>query len=165
MTFNQFQEFVAANIDWFRGRLRETDSSLLQVEQALGVELPDSVKWLLKEHGYWHGTGVSNLEGTVRDTLDARRHLALPNRFVVLNNFQDGGLILIDTGEETSSGEFAMYWVGMEDVGNPPRLEGNPRYGSFGDYVKDRLPSEQGLIEPDYVHYDPANFPEGRGDG
>ena len=165
MTFHQFQEFVAANIDWFRGRLPETESSLQHVEQALGVELPGSVKWLLKEHGYWHGTGVSNLEDAVKDTLDARRHLALPGRFVVLDNFQDGGIILLDTGEETSSGEFAMYWVGMEDLGNPPRLEGNTRYDSFGEYVKARLPSKQDFIEPRYVRYDPADYPEGRGDG
>src|SRR5437867_7932442 len=124
MKFNQFQDFVAGNIEWFHGRFPETESSLQQVEQALGVELPASAKWLLKEHGYWHGTGVSNLEDAVKDTLDARRYHGLPTRFVVLDNFQDGGIILIDTGEETSSGEFAMYWVGMEDLGNPPLLEG-----------------------------------------
>jgi hypothetical protein len=165
MTFHQFQDFVAGNIDWFRGRMPETDSSLKHAELSLGVELPSSVKWLLKEHGYWHGTGVSNLEDAVKDTLDARHHLALPGRFVVLDNFQDGGIILIDTGEETSSGEFAMYWVGMQDLGKPPRLEGNTRYDSFGDYVKDQLLSKQDCIEPRFVRYDPAEFPEGRGDG
>jgi hypothetical protein len=165
MKFNQFQDFVAGNIEWFHGRFPETESSLQQVEQALGVELPASAKWLLKEHGYWHGTGVSNLEDAVKDTLDARRYHGLPTRFVVLDNFQDGGIILIDTGEETSSGEFAMYWVGMEDLGNPPLLEGNTRYDSFGDYVKDQLPSKQAFIEPRYIRYDPADYPEGRGDG
>lgn len=164
MTFLQFQDFVAANVDWFRGRLPETESSLKEAEKVLGVELPCSVKWLLKEHGYWHGTGVSNLENAVTDTLDARRHLALPSRWVVLDNFQDGGLILIDAAAETSRGEFAMYWVGMEDLGNPPRLEGNTRYESFGDYVKDRLPSVKNFIEARYVRYHAADFPEGRGD-
>jgi hypothetical protein len=165
MTFHQFQEFVATNIDWFHGRLPETDSSLHQVEDSLGVQLPGSLKWLLKEQGYWHGTGVSNLNDAVKDTLDARRHLALPNRFVILENLQDGGVILIDTGEVASSGESPLYWVGMEDLGNPPRLEGNTRYDSFGDYVKGRLPSVQDFIEDRYARYDPAHFPEGRGDG
>jgi hypothetical protein len=165
MTFNQFQDFVAANIDWFRGRLPETESSLQLVEQTLGIKLPGSVKWLLKEHGYWHGTGVSNLEDAVKDTLDARRHLDLPARFLMLDNFQDGGVILIDTSEETSSDEFAMYWVGMEDLGNPPRLEGNTRYDSFGDFVKDQLPAKQAFIEPRYIRYDPADYPEGKVDG
>lgn len=36
MTFHQFQDFVAANIDWFHGRLPETDSSLQQVEGRAG---------------------------------------------------------------------------------------------------------------------------------
>jgi hypothetical protein len=165
MTLHEFQDFVAVNIDWFRGRLPETDSSLQQVERTLGVELPGSLKWLLSEHGYWHGTGVSNLEDTVKDTLDARQHLSLPNKFVVLENFQDGGVILIDADEVTSSGESPLYWVGMEDLGNPPQLEGNTRFDSFGDYVKDRLPSVQDAIEPRYARYNPADFPEGRSDG
>jgi hypothetical protein len=165
MTIHQFQEYVAANIEWFRGRLPESDASLQEVEEALGVQLPRSLKWLLQEHGYWHGTAVSNLRDTVAGTLRCRRHLALPNRFVVLEDLQDSGAILIDTGEAASSGESPLYWVGMEDVGNPPRLEGNTRYDSFGDYVKDRLPSVQDVIEPRYVRYDTADFPEGRGDG
>jgi hypothetical protein len=166
MTFHQFQDFVAANIDWFRGRFPETDSSLARVEQVLGVELPRSLKWLLKEHGYWHGTGISNLEDTERETLDAREALALPKEFVVIENLQDGGVVLIDTSELALSGESPLYWVGPEDLGNPPRLEGNTRFASFGNYVQDRLPSVQDFIEPQHVRYDPADFPEGRrGDG
>lgn len=164
VTFQEFKNFVADNIDWFRGRLPETDLSLQHVEQTLGVSLPVSVKWLLKEHGYWYGTGVSSLSKAVQDTLDARLHLGLPQRFVVLDNFDDGGVILIDTDEETSAGEFTTYWMAPEDLGNPPQLEGNTRYDSFGDYVKDWLPAAQRHIEPCNVCYDPANFPEGRGD-
>ncbi len=168
MTIDQFQDFVAANIDWFHGRLPETDSSLQQAEKVLGVKLPRTLKWLLTQHGYWHGTGVSNLNDTINDTLDARRLVALPNHFVVLENFQDAGVILIDTSEVTPNGEAPLYWVGLEDVGNLPRLETNSRYDSFGDYVKDRLKSAQDFIEQRYVRYvryDPADFPEGRGDG
>ena len=163
MTLLELQDFVAANIDWFRGRLSETDTSLRQAEEALGVQLPASLKWLLKEYGYWHGTAVSNLDDTVRSTLDVRRHLDLPNRFVVLEDLQDGGAILIDTGDIGPSGEPPLYWVGMEDLGDPPRLHGNTRYDSFGDYVRDRLPSVQDFIDPQDVRYDPASFPEGRG--
>lgn len=165
MTFNQFQDFVAANIDWFRGRLPETDSSMERIEHALGVELPRSLKWLLKEHGYWHGTGVSNLDDTVRDTQAARRALGLPGAFVVLENLQDGGVVLIDTSEVASTGESPLYFVAPEDLGDPPRLEGNTRFESFADYVKDGLSSVQDFVDPQHVRYDPADFPEVGGDG
>jgi hypothetical protein len=165
MTFHQFQDFVAANMDWFRGRLPETDSSLRAVEETLGVQLPGSLKWLVKEHGYWHGTAVSNLQDAVKDTLNARHDLALPNKYVVLENLQDAGIILIDTGAVNSSGESPLYWVGMQDLGNPPRLDDNTRYESFGDYVRDRLPSVQDAIEASQVCYDPMHFPEGRDKG
>src|SRR5262249_28043853 len=157
----------AANIDWFRGRLAETDASLQETEERLGVKLPQSIKWLLKQHGYWHGTGVPRLRDAIETTLRWRRQALLPTRFVVLDDLEDPVAILIDTGELTSSGESPLYWVGMEDIGNPPRLdgEGNTRYDSFGDYVKDRLPSVQDFIEPRYVRYNAADFPEGRGDG
>lgn len=167
MTFHRFQDFVAANIDWFHGRLPETDASLQEAEERLGVELPHSIKWLLKQHGYWHGTGVSNLGDAVETTIRWRSQGLLPTRFVVLDDREDAGVILIDTGELTSGGESPLYWVGMEDIGNPTRLngEGNTRYDSFGDYVKDRLPTVQDFTEPRYVRYDAAHFPEGRGDG
>lgn len=161
MTFDQFRDFIAANIDWFRGRLSETDSSLERVEEILGVTLPVSLKWLLKLHGYWHGTGVSNLADTVKDTLAARSHLGLPNNYVVLENFDDGGLILIDTGDSASNDDAPVYWIGMEDLGNPPHLEGNTKWNSFGDYVKSRLPSVQEFIEDAHIRYNPADFPEG----
>jgi len=165
MTFDEFHRFVAANFDWFHGRSPETESSFQYVEQTLGVALPTSLKWLLMTHGYWHGTGVSNLDDTVKDTLDARQVLGLPKTFVILENFQDGGVVLIDTNELTPSGEPPLYWIGSEDIGDPPRLEGNTRFDSFGDYVKDRLPSVQDFVESKHVRYDPADFPEGRGNG
>lgn len=162
MTLLEFQRFVADHIDWFRGRLPETESSLREFEQALGVNLPASVKWLLKEQGYWRASGVSSLEEAVRDTVLARAHLDLPMRYIVLDNFDDGGVVLVDTGDETSDGEFALYWIAPEDIGNPPRLDGNTRYESFGDYVKDRLPSVQRIVAAEDARYDPAEFPQGR---
>jgi SMI1 / KNR4 family (SUKH-1) len=164
MTSHEFQDFVAANIDWFRGRLPETDASLQEAEELLRVQLPNSLKWLLKQHGYWHGTSISSLRDAIETTLRWRRHALLPARFVVLEDFEDAGAILVDTGEMTASGESPLYWVGMEDVGNPPRLEGNTRFDSFGDYVKAQLPSVQDHIKARFVRYDPRDFPEGRGD-
>jgi len=164
VTTDEFRTFVKSHEDWFRGRLPETELSLAEAERSLGVVLPESLRWLLKDYGYWHGTGVSNLEDTVKDTLAARETLGLPMNFVVLENHDDGGLILIDTNDQSSPGEPALYWVGYEDLGAIPQLAGNHRYGSYGDYVADLLPSVQTIIPAEDIRCDPRNYPEGAKD-
>jgi hypothetical protein len=141
--------------------------TLKAAEELLAVQLPDSLKWLLKQHGYWHGTGVPSLRDAVETPLRWRSRGLLPTRFVVLCDFEDAGAIVLDTGEETTSGESPLYCIGMEDVGNPAQLdgEGRTRYDSFGDYVKDRLPSVQDFVEAQHVRYDAADFPDGQVDG
>lgn len=161
MTTDEFRAFVRGNEVWFRGRLPETDASLLVAERRLGVPLPRSLTWLLTEYGYWHGTAVSNLDDSVRDTLSAREHLGLPVQFIVLENFQDAGVILVDTGEQPTPGEPVLYWVGLEDLSSMPTIKGNRRYVSFGEYVAYRLTSQQEFIAPEDVAYNSRHFPEG----
>jgi hypothetical protein len=74
----------------------------------------------------------------------------------VLQNLQDAGLILIDTGDETSSGEPALYWIGAEDLTAEPRLAGNERFPSYGEYAADRLEHERDFLDEKDVSYDPA---------
>lgn len=163
MTTAEFREFVRDREEWFRGRLPESEQSLGQAERQLGIRLPESVRWLLVEYGYWHGTGIANLADAVKDTRLARERLGLSSRYVILDNNGDAGLAVIDTGEETSPGENPVYgWVGAEDLGPDRTLPASARFASFGDYVAHRLPMEQDLIDPRHVRYDPADYPEGR---
>ena len=81
-----FREFVEENLIWFSGRLPETEESLAQAERALGLRIPDDLRWLLVTHGYSYATGIDSLEGTVHDTLEGRSKVNLPSRFVVLKN-------------------------------------------------------------------------------
>jgi len=118
---------------------------------------------LLTEYGYWHGTGIGSLEDCVTETQLARKHVGLPTKYVVLENHHDGGLILLNTGEESSPGECVVYgWVGPEDLGPSPYLPASTRLPSFGAYVAHRLPIEQSLIDTRWVRYDPNDYPEGR---
>jgi hypothetical protein len=39
------------NADWFRGDFRETQESLREAEERLGVSLSEELKWLLLEWG------------------------------------------------------------------------------------------------------------------
>lgn len=102
---SEFREFVKENEIWFRGRLPETDDSLDRVERELGVTLPEDIRWLLKEYGYWHGTGISNIEESVDDTKLAREHVHLPTNYVVLYDHQDGGVILLDVVADINTGK------------------------------------------------------------
>jgi hypothetical protein len=161
MTLEEFKAYVESRADWFRGRFPESDESLKNVEEALEVPLPVSLKWLLKEYGYWHATSVSSLEESVRATSEARAYHNLPKRYIVLNDYQDGGLILIDTGESSSVGEFPLYWIGWEDISALPNFPEETRYSSFAEYVEDMFESSTNGIEEKYIRYDPKNYPEG----
>ena len=155
-----FKQFVAENIDWFRGRLPESADSLARYEAHLGRCFPQSIKWLLTTHGYWHGTGIANLEEAVQLTLDCRDSIELPHRYVVLNDHGDGGVIVLDTDAETSAGEMRIHNVEAEELHG---LDGRDIpldivYESFGEYVADVLKTERYLIDPADVKYDPVTY-------
>lgn len=139
--------------------------SLAQAELALGVSLPQSLRWILAHHGYWHGTAVSSLQEAIANTLLAREHHHLPLHYVVLNNYEDGGLILIDTASESTPGESPLYWIGMEDLDDPPCLEGAHHFPSYGAFAVYMLPSTKDIIPSDLVAYDPSTYPEGQRGG
>ena len=84
-----FRQFVEDNVRWFRGHLPETDQLLNAAEKTLGIQLPDDIRWLLRDYGYWHATGITSLEETVAETQAARDHLHLPEQFIVLYNLHD----------------------------------------------------------------------------
>jgi hypothetical protein len=53
--------------------------------------------------------GVSSLPEAVTNTLAAREHWNLPDRFVVLDDHQDGGVILRDTRTDLQTGQNKVY--------------------------------------------------------
>ena len=137
-----FQNFVKENEIWFRGRLPETDETLMNVESKLGVKLPEDIKWLLKDYGYWHGTGISNIEESIDDTLMAREHVNLPNNFVVLYDHQDGGVILLDTNK--LSGKYRVISAGWESI--PDQIENEIIFSDFEEYTKSVIETEREII-------------------
>ena len=144
---NPFQEYVQDNIRWFRGPGQETDESLRIAEDKLGIRLPADVRWLLRTYGYWHATGISSLDETVKDTLDAREHLGLPARYVVLYNHHDGGVALLDTEPD-----YQVFEVGWELV--PDHLHEDIVYPSYLEYVCQCLENARQHIDEDSIDYD-----------
>ncbi|EMI54117.1 Cell wall assembly and cell proliferation coordinating protein, KNR4-like domain protein [Rhodopirellula sallentina SM41] len=160
MEFDAFRRFVESNIDWFRGRLPESEASLAAYESSLGSRFPTSIKWLLSTHGYWHATGIPNLRESVTLTLELRRSIALPNNFVVLADHGDGGVIVLDSSLPTVGDEFTIHDV---DAAALHELDSQPFipdivYDSFGRYVESVLDSQRSTIDPSDVAYDPIAF-------
>ena len=142
---NKLREFVNANEKWFRGRLPETDASLDKVEEELSIKIPTEIRWLLKEYGYWHGTGISNIEESIIDTKEARKHVGLPAKFLVLYDHQDGGVVLLDTIANPITGEFQVYDTAWESI--PDNLENEIIYSNYVEYVKRVIEVESEVID------------------
>jgi len=151
-----FRQFVETNVRWLRGHSPESDATLDAAEESLGVSLPHDVRWLLRDYGYWHATGISSLDETVSNTQAARDHLNLPARFVVLYDHHDGGVILLDTTADSESGQNRVYNSGWESV--PDEIENEIVYDSYLDYVRDVLDRAREFIAAEDVDYDPSRY-------
>ena len=97
MSIEQFKLFVADDLRSFSGVNPEAQEALQRAELMLGCRLPETLKWLLFVHGYSLACGVSSLEDTVSITLRCRDKLSLPPRYIVLNDWGDGGVVYLDS--------------------------------------------------------------------
>ncbi|WP_045386042.1 SMI1/KNR4 family protein [Vibrio rotiferianus] len=148
---NNFREFVTKNEIWFRGKCPETDTSLDRVERELNIKLPSEIRWLLKEYGYWHGTGISNIEESVEVTKNARAHVQLPNNYIVLYDNQDNGVILLNTELDSVRGEHQVIDSGWESI--PEKLNNETLYPNFMAYTKIVIKTEADFLDEEYVEY------------
>lgn len=146
---SEFREFVKENEKWFRGKCPETDVSLDIVESELSISLPDDVRWLLKEYGYWHGTGICNIEESIGDTKLAREHVQLPVNFVVLYDHHDGGVILLDVEKDLSTRDHRVIDSAWESI--PESLEDETIYPSLMAYTKRVIETEANLLDDEDI--------------
>ena len=153
---NTLRQFVEQNVRWFKGHAPETEASLDAAQQSLGVQIPPDIRWLLRNYGYWHATGISSLDDTITDTIAAREHLGLPTNLIVLYDHQDGGAILADTRIDQVTGQYRVYNVGWESV--PDQIESEIMYDSYLDYVRDVLYQQRSTIAENDIDYDPSVY-------
>lgn len=96
MTLAEFQSFVAAHPKKFAGVHPHSTADIGDFERRLGHPLPDSLRWLLSTHGYSECSGVENLAEAVKQTLACRASVSLPHNWLLLNDWGDGGIVLLD---------------------------------------------------------------------
>ena len=100
-------ELVATHASLLYGAKRESEESLEKVEAELGVLLPPEVRWLLLECGYGPVHAVSNIRQSVGETHRFRNAVALPHQYVVLEDRDDAGAVLLDT----NSSQGRVLWI------------------------------------------------------
>ncbi|MEO0477489.1 MAG: SMI1/KNR4 family protein [Planctomycetota bacterium] len=132
MELNKFKEFVLTHIDQYRGVNAHSEDELSGFESTLGFELPDSLRWLLKKHGYGNATGVANLSEAVATTLALRGSRGLSEKLLILNDWGDAGVVILDM----DSGECC--WCAVHEVEKISKgqreLLGADWYKSFADW-------------------------------
>jgi hypothetical protein len=142
-TLDDVKEAAATQPEVFRGVNPETPETLAIAEEQLGVTLPSTLKWLLIVHEYSDVCGIDSLDQTVADTLRCRQSMNLPLWYVVLNDWNDAGVVFLDLSSLNSDGECAVRWAGAlnlhrlaigedmdDDVDN---------FESYADWVMSRL--------------------------
>ncbi|MEQ8211116.1 MAG: SMI1/KNR4 family protein [Lacipirellulaceae bacterium] len=136
------------------GHLPETNASLDAAERELGLKLPTCVRWLLRDYGYWHATGIESLEDSVKNTIAGRKHVSLPQQYLVLYDHQDGGVVVVDSDDWRVGPP--VFHLGWEDV--EEGLHTEPEFASYLAYVKYVLESQRGFISESDIDYDPARY-------
>lgn len=148
-----YRDYVAANERWFRGRAPESPGSLQAAELALGVTFPEDLKWVLSTYGYWHATGVCSLQDTVEKTRLARQHVQLPHQWIVLYDHDEGGVFILDTVPEPTTGQHAVAGLAWEDV--PDGICSNDLFPSLLHYAAHLIEVEGDFLDEDDIDYDP----------
>ena len=143
MSLKEFQAFTGENREWLEGSNPETERSIAAAEESLGCRLPPTLRWLLTEHGYSDSCGVDSLSDTVKATLRCRDSIGLPRRYVILNDWNDAGVVFFDTDRRASTGEFPIAWTAAYNLSR--LAEGESPDGdvdvfeNYPAWVRDRL--------------------------
>jgi hypothetical protein len=94
--------------------------------------------------------------GSIANTKATRTHHGLPQRFLVLDDHHDGGVILIDTIPDPTTGDNRIYDAGWESV--PDQLSQEIIYSSYLKYVQKVLSVQSDFIHEENIDYDPALY-------
>ena len=143
MTLTSFKAFVASNISFYAGISRETDASIKHAEAALALTLPQSMTWLLIEHGYSFACGVDALDDTVKTTVRCRSKYSLPDGLAILNDWNDAGIVLLDTRKANFNSDCIIYWADSSIISNLHERLQDPKlaqaFAGFAEWSIDRL--------------------------
>lgn len=133
------RDLASQHPELLKGAKKETEEALSAVEVALDVRLPADIRWLLLECGYGPVHAVSNMQQSIEDTRRFRAAAGLDSRYVVLDDYGDAGVVLLDTSSESGSVVWADWRAaGRLHVGAAKAGEFE-LFATFSDWVEDRM--------------------------
>lgn len=91
------RQLVEKSPSLFSGAVREDEATLLKLESSLGVSLPPDIRWFWLSCGSGSTDAAPNARSSISDTLRYRSAVALPPNYVVLDDRNDAGTVLLDT--------------------------------------------------------------------
>jgi hypothetical protein len=104
---NSVQQIAKAYPNLVVGSVKETEDVLRGVEDDLGITLPHDVRWLLLNCGYGTIHAILNIRQTVHDTQRFRSAANLPHHYIVLEDGNDAGAVLLNTNSEVGQ----VVWI------------------------------------------------------
>ncbi|MBS1162048.1 MAG: cell-wall [Proteobacteria bacterium] len=132
---NTIAELLEKNGSLLQGTRTETEATLQSVESRLRVTLPRDVKWFLQSCGYGPANAIPNIVSSVSTTERFRCAVGLPEQYVVLDDRNDAGAVLLDTASPNGS----VLWVdthALPKVGKSPFSPSEAdQFGSFASWV------------------------------
>jgi hypothetical protein len=91
------RDFATAYPRTFAGAVKETPEALERLRTLLGVRLPEDFVLLSTSLGSGGSGAFSGSKMAAESTLRFRRAVALPPQYLVLDDRNDGGAVLLDT--------------------------------------------------------------------
>jgi hypothetical protein len=132
---NTIAELLENHRSLLQGTRVETEASLRSVESRLRITLPSDVRWFLLSCGYGPANAVPNIVSSVSATERFRSAVGLPEQYVVLDDRNDAGAVLLDT----TSPNGPVLWVDTYALSKVGKSSLSPseadQFGSFASWV------------------------------
>lgn len=139
---NAIAELLEKHRSLLQGTRMETEASLRSVESRLRIKLPGDVRWFLLSCGYGPANAVPNIVSSVCATERFRSAVGLPEQYVVLDDRNDAGAVLLDTTSPNGS----VLWVDTHALSKVGKSALSPseadKFASFVSWVEYCVESE-----------------------
>jgi hypothetical protein len=128
------RQVVGSSPALFSGAVREDEVALDLLERSLGISLPVAVRWFWLHCGSGLSGAAPSAISSIADTKRFREAASLPHQFVVLDDRNDAGAVLLDSGSPGG----AVQWVDSHAIGkvgsdalSPSELDFFPTFAAW----------------------------------
>ena len=132
---NTIAELLEKHRSFLQGVRMETEAGLRSVESRLRIKLPSDVRWYLLSCGYGPANAIPNIVSSVSATERFRSAVGLPEQYVVLDDRNDAGAVLLDT----TSPKGSVLWVDTHALPKVGKSALSPseadQFASFASWV------------------------------